>query len=139
MFFVRPQADVLRSELDVLSDHYSQKCLELSHTEQSSKTRETELSHKERELELLKRENQVRYMYSYLRSNISWFTSERIYKNIKKQLNLVCVKHSVFQELKAKLVEEISRMRYFITGQRSGTASPGNTERTASEVEVMIK
>ncbi|XP_035493339.2 TRIO and F-actin-binding protein-like [Scophthalmus maximus] len=53
-----PQADVLHSELDVLSDRYSQKCLELNSTEQSSKSRETELGHKEKELEQLRRENQ---------------------------------------------------------------------------------
>lgn len=56
---VRPQADILHSELDVLSERYSQKCLELSCTEQSSKGRETELGRKERELEQLRRENQV--------------------------------------------------------------------------------
>lgn len=43
-----------------------------------------------------------------------------------------------FQELKTKLAEEISRMRYFITGQRSDMASLGNTEHTASEVEVLM-
>ncbi|XP_042341313.1 TRIO and F-actin-binding protein-like [Plectropomus leopardus] len=95
-----PQADILHSELDVLSERYSQKCLELSRTEQSSLGRETELSRKERELEQLRREN---------------------------------------QELKAKLAEEISRMRYFITGQRSGTVSLGNTERAASEVETLLR
>ncbi len=42
------------------------------------------------------------------------------------------------QELKAKLAEEISRMRYFITGQRSDMVSPSNTERSASELEVLI-
>lgn len=56
---VRPQADVLHIELDALSERYSQKCLQLSHTEQSSRGRETELGHKERELEQLRRENQV--------------------------------------------------------------------------------
>ncbi len=56
---VRPQADILHSELDVLSERYSQKCLQLSRTEQSSKDRKTELSLKERELEQLRRENQV--------------------------------------------------------------------------------
>lgn len=56
---VRPQADALHSELDVLSERYSQKCLELSYTEQNSKSRETELNRKERELEQLRRENQV--------------------------------------------------------------------------------
>ncbi|XP_026216625.1 TRIO and F-actin-binding protein-like [Anabas testudineus] len=95
-----PQTDVLRSELDVLSERYSQKCLELSRIEQSSKSRENELCHKEREVEQLKREN---------------------------------------QELKTKLAEEISRMRYFITGQRSDMASLGNTEHTASEVEVLLR
>ncbi|XP_070777221.1 myosin phosphatase Rho-interacting protein-like [Enoplosus armatus] len=95
-----PRADVLHSELDVLSERYSQTCLELSRTEQSSKGRETELGRKERELEQLRREN---------------------------------------QELKAKLAEEISRMRYFITGQRSDMVSPGNAERTASEVETLLR
>ncbi|XP_071329362.1 TRIO and F-actin-binding protein-like isoform X1 [Trachinotus anak] len=95
-----PQADVLHTELDVLSERYSQKCLELSRTEQSSKGRETELGHKQRELDQLRREN---------------------------------------QELKAKLAEEISRMRYFITGQRSDMVPPGSTERTASEVEMLLR
>uniref|UniRef100_A0A665X3R1 PH domain-containing protein n=2 Tax=Echeneis naucrates TaxID=173247 RepID=A0A665X3R1_ECHNA len=95
-----PQADVLHSELDVLSERYSQKCLELSRTELSSKSRETELGHKQRELEQLRREN---------------------------------------QELKAKLAEEISRLRYFITGQRSDVVSPGSTEQTASELEILLR
>ncbi|XP_008275845.1 uncharacterized protein LOC103354298 [Stegastes partitus] len=95
-----PQADVLHSELDMLSDRYSQKCLELSHTEQSSKSQETELSRKEKELEQLRREN---------------------------------------KELKAKLAEEISRMRYFITGQRSDVVSCSNTECTASELETLLR
>ncbi|XP_068583694.1 TRIO and F-actin-binding protein-like [Cebidichthys violaceus] len=43
------------------------------------------------------------------------------------------------QELKAKLAEEISRMRYFITGQRSDTASLGNAERAASELETLLR
>ncbi|XP_071392782.1 TRIO and F-actin-binding protein-like [Centroberyx affinis] len=95
-----PQADVLHSELDVLSERYSQKCLELSRTEQSSRGRETELGRKEREMEQLRREN---------------------------------------QELKAKLAEEISRMRYFITGQMSEDASHGNTGRSPSEVETLLR
>uniref|UniRef100_A0A668AZW6 PH domain-containing protein n=1 Tax=Myripristis murdjan TaxID=586833 RepID=A0A668AZW6_9TELE len=92
-----PQAEVLHSELDVLSERYSQKCLELSRTEQSSRGRETELGRKERELEQLRREN---------------------------------------QELKARLAEEISRMRPFITGQKSEMISLSKTERSASDVEV---
>uniref|UniRef100_A0AAZ1Y3W1 PH domain-containing protein n=1 Tax=Oreochromis aureus TaxID=47969 RepID=A0AAZ1Y3W1_OREAU len=94
------QADVLHSELDVLSERYSQKCLELDRTEQSSKSRETELGRKEKELEQLRREN---------------------------------------QDLKAKLAEEISRMRYFITGQRSDVVSLCNTERAASELETLLR
>ncbi|XP_074520916.1 uncharacterized protein LOC141786091 [Halichoeres trimaculatus] len=94
-----PQANILHSELDLLSERYSQTCLQLSRTEQSSKSRETKLSCKERELEQLRREN---------------------------------------QELKAKLAEEISRMRYFITGQRSDTSTL-NSERSASEVEVLLR
>ncbi|XP_026158815.1 TRIO and F-actin-binding protein-like isoform X2 [Mastacembelus armatus] len=95
-----PHADVLRSELDVLSERYCQKCLELSCTEQSSKMRESELGHKETELEQLRQEN---------------------------------------QELKAKLAEEISRMRYFITGQKSDIAKLGTSQRTASDIEVLLR
>lgn len=54
-------------------------------------------------------------------------------------INLYKISHchiiSLFQELKARLAEEISRMRYFITGQ---TVSPGKTERSPSELEVLI-
>uniref|UniRef100_A0A8K9UHV5 PH domain-containing protein n=1 Tax=Oncorhynchus mykiss TaxID=8022 RepID=A0A8K9UHV5_ONCMY len=56
----RPQADALHSELDVLSERYSQKCLELNRAEQRGGDRETELSWKDREMEQLRRENQVR-------------------------------------------------------------------------------
>lgn len=56
---VRPQAEVLHRDLDVLSERYTQRCLELSCTEQTSKSKETELGTKERELKQLRRENQV--------------------------------------------------------------------------------
>ncbi|XP_054635855.1 TRIO and F-actin-binding protein-like isoform X2 [Dunckerocampus dactyliophorus] len=89
----KPQDDVWRSELDVLSERYSQKCLELSRAEESSRSREAVLGCKVKEMEQLKIEN---------------------------------------QELKDKLAEEISRMRYFITGQRPDVVSLGNA---ALEVE----
>ncbi|CDQ88773.1 unnamed protein product [Oncorhynchus mykiss] len=95
-----PQADALHSELDVLSERYSQKCLELNWAEQRGGDRETELSWKDREMEQLRREN---------------------------------------QELQARLTEEISRMRHFITGQRSGNSSPGNCERSPSELEMLLR
>lgn len=56
---IRPQADVLNSELNELSERYSQKCLELKSTEQNSNSRETELNNKKKEMEQLQRENQV--------------------------------------------------------------------------------
>uniref|UniRef100_A0A3P9M1G9 PH domain-containing protein n=1 Tax=Oryzias latipes TaxID=8090 RepID=A0A3P9M1G9_ORYLA len=95
-----PRADALHGELNALSEQYSQKCLELSCTEQNSKRREAELDFKKRELQQLQREN---------------------------------------QELKTKLAEEISRMRYFITGQRSEVVSLGNTEHTVSDLEMLLK
>ncbi|XP_047435555.1 TRIO and F-actin-binding protein-like [Mugil cephalus] len=96
-----PRADVLRSELDVLTERFSEKCLELSRTEQHSKGRETELTCKERELEQLRKEN---------------------------------------QDLKAKLAEEISRMRSFITGHRRvDVVSLCNTECTASKLETLLR
>lgn len=45
--------------MDELSEHFSQRCLELSRVEQRGKGRESELSYKEKELEQLRRENQV--------------------------------------------------------------------------------
>ncbi|XP_027874832.1 TRIO and F-actin-binding protein-like isoform X1 [Xiphophorus couchianus] len=95
-----PQADVLHSELNVLSERYSQKCLELKSTEHNSKSRETELDYKKKEMEQLQREN---------------------------------------QELKMKLAEEISRMRYFITGQRSEEVSLCKTEETPSNFETLLR
>lgn len=95
-----PQADVLHSELNELSECYSQKCLELKSTEQNSNSRETELNNKKKEMEQLQREN---------------------------------------QELKTKLAEEISRMRYFITGQRSEAVSLCKTEATPSNLETLLR
>uniref|UniRef100_A0A087Y3H9 PH domain-containing protein n=1 Tax=Poecilia formosa TaxID=48698 RepID=A0A087Y3H9_POEFO len=95
-----PQADVLHGELNVLSERYSQKCLELKSTEHNSKSRETELDYKKKEMEQLQREN---------------------------------------QELKMKLAEEMSRMRYFITGQRSEAVSLCKTEETPSNLETLLR
>ncbi|KAM9817728.1 myosin phosphatase Rho-interacting protein-like isoform 2-T4 [Syngnathus typhle] len=89
--------DVWHRDLDVLSERFSEKCMQLSITEQSSQRKESDLECKERELQQLWREN---------------------------------------QELKAKLAEEISRMRYFITGQRPDVRSLGNV---ASEVEMVLR
>ncbi|XP_061130645.1 TRIO and F-actin-binding protein-like isoform X2 [Syngnathus typhle] len=89
--------DVWHRDLDVLSERFSEKCMQLSITEQSSQRKESDLECKERELQQLWSEN---------------------------------------QELKAKLAEEISRMRYFITGQRPDVRSLGNV---ASEVEMVLR
>lgn len=147
-------------ELDVLSERYSQKCLQLSHIEQSSKGRETELGHKERELEQLRRENQVyicdRFHFSFSRISpyrlmkiiFDLISSDR-FKLMRKITTVIgMLAHNIsahhnlckqsLQELKTKLAEEISRMRYFITGQRSDMVSLGTTERSASEIEVLL-
>ncbi|XP_055081226.1 myosin phosphatase Rho-interacting protein-like [Periophthalmus magnuspinnatus] len=93
------QVYALHSELDALSGDYSQKCLELNHSEINGKSRETELRRKERELEQLRREN---------------------------------------QELKARLAEEISRMRCFITGQNS-EKSDGSSGEKCPQIEIALK
>lgn len=62
----RPQADVMHGGLDVLSEQYSQRCLQLSSSQQNSKSTETMLGYKERELEQLRRENQVSCTYTLL-------------------------------------------------------------------------
>lgn len=49
----------MHCELDVLSEQYIQKCLQLSSGQQNSNSRETMPGCKERELEQLRRENQV--------------------------------------------------------------------------------
>ncbi|XP_077428260.1 uncharacterized protein LOC144055813 [Vanacampus margaritifer] len=92
-----PPVDVWDSELDVLSERLSEKCLQLNLTKESSQRTGSHLECKERELQQLWREN---------------------------------------QELKAKLAEEIRRMRYFITGQRPDVMSLGNV---AAEVETLLK
>ncbi|XP_051940108.1 TRIO and F-actin-binding protein-like isoform X2 [Hippocampus zosterae] len=92
-----PPVDVWHSELDVLSERFAEKCLQLSLTQQSGQRTENDLDCKERELQQLWREN---------------------------------------QELKVKLAEEISRMRYFITGQRPDVRSLGNV---ASDVETLLR
>jgi hypothetical protein len=59
----RPQADALHSELDVLSERYSQKCLELNRAEQRGgiESREKERRERgEREKERAERERRRR-------------------------------------------------------------------------------
>ena len=58
--YTSSRKDSLHSELEVLSESYSQRCLELSRTEQSCGDRQTDLGRREREMEQLRRENQVR-------------------------------------------------------------------------------
>uniref|UniRef100_A0A673A3U7 TRIO and F-actin binding protein b n=1 Tax=Sphaeramia orbicularis TaxID=375764 RepID=A0A673A3U7_9TELE len=53
------EAAALQRELAGLSEHYSQKCLELNRAEQNNAEREREISRKERDMEQLKKENQV--------------------------------------------------------------------------------
>ncbi|XP_077101904.1 uncharacterized protein triobpa isoform X2 [Siphateles boraxobius] len=43
------------------------------------------------------------------------------------------------QELQARLTEEMSLMRSFITGQRSGVVPLGSYERSTSELEMLLK
>jgi len=53
----------------------------------------------------------------------------------------MCQSHFLFlytQELQARLTEEISLMRSFITGQRSGVVPLGSYERSTSELEVRL-
>ncbi|KAK7929987.1 hypothetical protein WMY93_006382 [Mugilogobius chulae] len=93
------QAYALHGELDVLSERYSQKCLELKHAENNGESRDTDLRQTEKELEQLRSEN---------------------------------------QELKARLAEEISRMRYFITGQKSDM-EPVGSSKTYAQIETLLK
>ncbi|XP_077574476.1 uncharacterized protein LOC144197753 [Stigmatopora nigra] len=92
-----PPVGMWQSELDVLSERFSEKCPRKSLTDQCGHRREIDLECKGREFQQLQKEN---------------------------------------QELKAKLAEEIRRMRYFITGQRPDVLSLGNV---ASEVEMVLR
>ncbi|KAJ0050578.1 hypothetical protein NL108_005013 [Boleophthalmus pectinirostris] len=93
------QLYALNSELDALSEQYSQKCLELNRSEINGKSRDTDLKRMERDLEQLRREN---------------------------------------QDLRARLAEEISRMRCFITGQKSDKQPVGNSEK-CPQIEILLK
>ncbi|XP_051561702.1 TRIO and F-actin-binding protein isoform X2 [Myxocyprinus asiaticus] len=91
----------LQHELDGLSEHYSQQCVELNHiNHNSTEERDGAIQQKEREMEQLRREN---------------------------------------QELQVCLTEEISLMRSFITGQRSGVVPLGGYERSTSELEMFLR
>ncbi|KAJ4920688.1 hypothetical protein JOQ06_016401 [Pogonophryne albipinna] len=52
------ETQALQRELAGLSERYSQKCLEVNRSEQSSAEREREISRKERDMEQLRKENQ---------------------------------------------------------------------------------
>lgn len=90
------ESQALQRELAGLSEHYSQKCLELNRAEQSNAEREREISRKEREMEQLRKEN---------------------------------------QDLKARLKEEISRMRSAIADQ----GSEDNKDGTPCELQVLLR
>ena len=67
----RSETQALQRELAGLSERYSQKCLEVNRSEQSSAEREREISRKERDMEQLRKENQVRHLHKLMRETWS--------------------------------------------------------------------
>ncbi|KFQ48012.1 TRIO and F-actin-binding protein, partial [Nestor notabilis] len=105
------QLDVesLKRELQVLSEQYSQKCLEIGELTQKAEEREQTLQHCQQEGKELLRKNQAR---------------ERL---------------SLTAELQTRLSDEIGKLRSFISSRNSGDRSPNNNERSSCELEVLLR
>ncbi|KAF3846778.1 hypothetical protein F7725_003856 [Dissostichus mawsoni] len=127
------ETQALQRELAGLSERYSQKCLEVNRSEQSSAEREREISRKERNMEQLRKENKVRHLYKLMRgraaeegepgeTSLQTHEREREREQLRKEN----------QDLKARLAEEMSRTR-------SSNTSQSSEDRTPCELEVLLR
>ncbi|KAH0616912.1 hypothetical protein JD844_028374 [Phrynosoma platyrhinos] len=111
--------DSLKRELQVLSEQYSQKCLEIGDLVQKAEEQEQMLQHCQQEGKELLRQNQA--------SGSLLLQGEEI----KRETN------RCFEELQRRLSEEIGQLRAFIAAQASSTSH--NNERSSCELEVLLR
>lgn len=121
----REESRAFQRELAGLSERYSQKCLELNRAEQSNGEREREISRKERDMEQLRKENQV--SPSGGRKRVRRMFSPLMLKMCSFPFNMI------WQDLKARLKEEMGRSQAAVGDRRSEDAKDG----TSCELQVV--
>ncbi|KFQ08139.1 TRIO and F-actin-binding protein, partial [Haliaeetus albicilla] len=104
--------DSLKRELQVLSEQYSQKCLEIGDLTQKAEEREQTLQRCQQEGKELLRKNQAR-------------------EGISPPAETA--------ESHPRLSDEIGKLRSFISSRSSGDRSPHNNERSSCELEVLLR
>ncbi|NXE40826.1 TARA protein, partial [Ptilorrhoa leucosticta] len=122
------QLDVesLKRELQVLSEQYSQKCLEIGELTQKAEEREQILERCQQEGKDLLRKNQAREGLSCQQTLWSTGTCSSI------------TQHSP-SELQTRLSDEIGKLRSFISSRGSGDRASHNNERSSCELEVLLR
>lgn len=116
--------EALKRELQVLSEQYSQKCLEIGALTRQAEEREHTLRRCQQEGQELLRHNQVGL------ARVGW---GRAWPCAPPPRALTVPLH---QELHARLSEEIDRLRGFIASQGTGDGCGRSNERSSCELEV---
>ncbi|EMP33123.1 TRIO and F-actin-binding protein [Chelonia mydas] len=114
--------DSLKRELQVLSEQYSQKCLEIGNLTEKAEEREQMLQRCQQEGKELLRQNQARETLAQKAEPSAWHAGR-----------------SQGHELQTCLSEEIQRLRTFITAQGTGDGALHNGERSSCELEVLLR
>lgn len=144
--FAREELQSVQRELEVLSEQYSQKCLENAHLAQALEAERQALRQCQRENQELNAHNQVR---GPPRARGSWRGQGAMGKLPDGQGGGLCVEpwpcssfpqrlSSASQELNNRLAAEITRLRTLLTGEGGGEAagSPLTQGKDAYELEV---
>lgn len=118
----REDLQSIHRELEVLSEQYSQKCLENAHLAQALEAERQALRQCQRENQELNAHNQVRVHNLSLRCRFK-------YTSVHQQL-------SVHQELNNRLSAEITRMRSCFSGETA--LSPLTRGKDVYELEVCV-
>ncbi|RLW00149.1 hypothetical protein DV515_00009115 [Chloebia gouldiae] len=105
----------LKRELQVLSEQYSQKCLEIGELTQKAEEREQILERCQQEGKDLLQKNQAREGLSYQQRG------------------------TLEHELQTRLSDEIGKLRSFISSRGSGDRASHNNERSSCELEVLLR
>lgn len=140
--FGRLDVDSLKRELQVLSEQYSQKCLEIGQLTEKAEEREQTLQRCQQEGKQLLRKNQAREGLSlpagtteHLPSTggcpcLTWLLKVPFLVIFFQYFTVACP-----QELQTRLSDEIGKLRSFISSRCSGDR-PQNNERSSCELEV---
>ncbi|XP_075879715.1 LOW QUALITY PROTEIN: TRIO and F-actin binding protein b [Nelusetta ayraudi] len=122
------ESRAFQRELAGLSERYSQKCLELNRAEQSNGEREREISRKERDMEQLRKENQASLSGARKRTR-------RTFSPHVQNVFVFFPFDTIWQDLKARLKEEMGRSQAAVGDRRSEDAKDG----TSCELQVLLR